>query len=229
MTDVLDRHQVVGSVVCRCHGVGVDLLCTRCLARLTLPVDLPTLEHDGDRFLVEHAHTHRVPTHHWESDGTVCVDGAVGVVCDGSRRELEVAREVVRLALASGHPVRIVHPESPRWVTVPGDAATTLDAERFLTARRDGVLGLAAEFAGAVRVESRPASRLGAALQLAGDDDVSVVVLPPSDLPGRLLRWVVDRRAAHEGRTPPAVVVWRRGPDAAAALASHLGSLATGG
>jgi hypothetical protein len=214
MNGVLERHQVVGAVMCRCHGGDVDLLCTRCLARLTLPIELETLEHEGDRFLVEHAHTHRVPGHHWERDGSVCLDGLIGVVCDGTRRELAVAREVVRIAEAAGIGVRILHPESPRWVTVPGDAATTLDAGQFLTARRDAVLAFAAEHPDSVRVDTRPDSRLGAALHLAGDDDVAVVVLPQSDLPGRLVRWVVDRRIRHEGRTPPAVVVWRHGAGA---------------
>jgi hypothetical protein len=146
----------------------------------------------------------------------------VGVVCDGTRREVAAARSIGALARANGCSLWIIHPEPLRWAAVPGDSATTLDAGDLVRDRRDAVATLAADSTGRVRVDIRTTSQLGATLELAADPDVAVVVLLQPGPTARLTRRLVERRLRRDGCYVPELLIWRRDESSAAELVAAM-------
>jgi hypothetical protein len=221
MVAVAERQQVLGAVLCQQHGATVDLLCTQCLARLSMPAAVPTFAVDAERFLHEHHHAQDVPEHHWSDDGSPSVHAHIGVVCDGSRRQIESARMVIDLARAAGHHVHVIHPESAHWAPVPGDVATTLEAGEFAKRRRDAVLALATESPG-TDVVVREESSLEAAVELASSSETSLLVILHPRIASGLVKRLITRRVRRCGVTPPRVFVVRSGRGSRSALADTL-------
>lgn len=142
--------------------------------------------------------------------GSTRTRSVVGVVCDGTRREVAAARSIGALARLNGCSLRVIHPEPLRWAAVPGDAATILDAGDLVRDRRDAVATLASDLAGRVRVDIRTTSQLGATLELATDPDVAVVVLLQPGPSARLTRRLVERRLRRDGCYVPELLIWRK-------------------
>lgn len=207
MTELLERGQVLGAVVCRCHDDEVDLLCSRCLARLVVPAARTALEDDAERFVTEHRHAVAVPTHRWHADGTFAVGACVGTVCDGSPVELAAVREIIGVARAAGWSVRVLHAEQPAMA----------DASQE---RRDAVRRLGES--DGVDVVFAPTWTYDALVSLAETSDVRVVVVPHLWMPTTLLQVAVSRRCRALGTKPPVVLGWRGGPEAPSRLCEAL-------